>query len=98
VTLDQAAMAWTIFAIFATIIFAAALLFAWRVRHPLSPKVTDEMRASGLKWHRLPDGRWAEVCDFCGGNCGQCGLTSRIGCEVPASMSEMAKNLYKGSR
>ena len=34
---------------------------------------------------------WREVCDFCHGNCGQCGLTDRIG-NIPASMDAIVKN------
>lgn len=58
------------------------------------PKPADEP-LSGVKYVWL-SGEWRPVCDFCGGNCGQCGITSRVG-NVPASMSEMVKNLTKGA-
>lgn len=42
--------------------------------------------------------RWLYVCDFCGGNCGQCGDTGKYNrlnddIVVPASMDTMWKNL-----
>jgi hypothetical protein len=42
----------------------------------------------------LVKGEWREVCDFCRGNCGQCGLTSRIG-NVPANMDSMIDKLHR---
>lgn len=46
------------------------------------------LRENGLV---LKNGR--PVCDFCGGNCGQCGMTGIIG-NVPASMQTMVNSLY----
>jgi hypothetical protein len=49
------------------------------------------MRASGVTW-RFISGKWYMVCEFCGGNCGQCGLTGYVD-QIPASMVQMAKNI-----
>lgn len=59
---------------------------------PKFPPVTDEMSCRGLTWARTTDGKFIEVCDFCGGNCGQCGITSRVG-NVPFNMDRMVKKL-----
>ena len=60
----------------------------------LEPVVTEDMRLNGLVWARTTADEWIEICDFCGGNCGQCGLTSRLG-NVPASIERMAKNMQE---
>jgi hypothetical protein len=51
------------------------------------PKPVDD-RQAGLKWV-WSDPAWIEVCDFCGGNCGQCGITGRVG-NVPFNIEQMA--------
>lgn len=69
----------------------AVLLITWmdftiaeeRDSKPRRPLLTTEMRQAGLIWGRSGD-QWIEVCDTCGGNCGQCGITDRVG-NVPAS-------------
>ena len=59
------------------------------------PELTLEMMNRGTTWALITyaNGRkeWREVCDFCHGNCGQCGLTGRIG-NIPASMQAMIDN------
>lgn len=61
------------------------------------PPISTEMQRLGLTWAYITDpngpasnGRWIEVCDFCGGNCGQCGMTGRIG-NIPFDMERMIK-------
>lgn len=54
------------------------------------PEVTQEMKNRGTTWRKLEDA-WVEVCDFCGGNCGQCGLTGRLG-NIPASFERIVNN------
>ena len=54
------------------------------------PEVTDEMRHNGFIW-ALFEGEWREVCEFCHGNCGQCGITGRVG-NIPASMQAIIDN------
>lgn len=53
-----------------------------RVFNP-KPKVTQQMFLRGTTWRkgktREGGETWIEVCDFCGANCGQCGLTERLG-------------------
>jgi hypothetical protein len=53
------------------------------------PELTPRMKAHGLVWARIP-GKFIPVCDFCGGNCGQCGITSIVG-NVGFSMKRMAE-------
>lgn len=53
------------------------------------PELTELMRMKGLVWRRIP-GRWILVCDFCGGNCGQCCLTDTVG-NVGFDMQRMAE-------
>ncbi len=65
------------------------LLTRWRERKfkgqytPWRPKRTEEMRRREVVWAlaTYQDGSksWIWVCDFCGGNCGQCGMTSIVG-------------------
>lgn len=45
----------------------------------IAPPITHEMKMRGTAWARTVDGGWREVCNFCGGNCGQCGMTERLG-------------------
>lgn len=45
----------------------------------IAPVRTHEMRSRGTIWAKTATGGWREVCDFCGGNCGQCGMTERLG-------------------
>lgn len=52
------------------------------------PNLTRE----GTKLIWLND-KWIEVCDFCGGNCGQCGWS--VGSGIPASMNTMIESLHK---
>lgn len=61
---------------------------------PELPPVTADMKARGLAWRKI-DGEFCLVCGFCGGNCGQCGLTHRIG-NIPADMQTMIDNLNGG--
>lgn len=55
---------------------------------PSKPEPTRQ----GTKFRWIDNG-WVEVCDFCGGNCGQCGWS--IGSGVPASMDSMIEGLHK---
>jgi hypothetical protein len=69
-------------------------LFQRASYQPLStPLITDEMKDCGLVWRRFENGSLHAVCDFCGGNCGQCGLTARIG-NVPFDFDRMIHNLH----
>lgn len=47
------------------------------------PKQTKEMDQRGTTWRKAKNDKgqeqWVEVCDFCGANCGQCGMTARLG-------------------
>lgn len=58
------------------------------------PPVDLIMSQKGLIWRLVEysDGsrQWRKVCDFCGGNCGQCGLTDTIG-NIPFSLDRMVK-------
>jgi hypothetical protein len=55
----------------------------------VAPPRTHEMKMRGTVWALMrtgypdddgvPDVQWREVCDTCGGNCGQCGMTERLG-------------------
>lgn len=58
----------------------------------LWPEVTEQMKSRDLVWARANDGTFHPVCNFCGGNCGQCGVTWIVG-NVPASMDRMISNL-----
>ena len=53
----------------------------------MAPQVTDEMRRLGLVWKQVDD-EFIQVCYTCGGNCGQCGITGRIG-NVPPSLDRI---------
>lgn len=64
------------------------------LRKPLKPALTEEMRKAGLMWAKV-GGEWREVCNFCGGNCGQCGITGRIG-NVPFSLERMISKVEAG--
>lgn len=55
-----------------------------------NPKPADD-KAAGLMWVLSTDREWMEVCDFCHGNCGQCGITGRVG-NVPASLQAIVDN------
>ena len=39
--------------------------------------------ADGFVWRKV-EKVWRQVCDTCGGNCGQCGITGRIGNIAPS--------------
>lgn len=57
------------------------------------PKPKDDARA-GLRWIWSEElQKYIEVCEFCGGNCGQCAITARVGHCIPPSMSLMVNNL-----
>jgi hypothetical protein len=58
------------------------------------PEVTDDMRRSGITWAKTSTGDFIEVCDFCGGNCGQCGITGRVG-NIPFNFERIVKQLSK---
>jgi hypothetical protein len=45
----------------------------------IAPPRTFEMKMRGTIWAQTVEGGWREVCDTCGGNCGQCGMTERLG-------------------
>lgn len=60
----------------------------------IRPSRTERMKQSGLIWTKNVEGKWIMVCDFCGGNCGQCGLTSIVG-NVGFSMERMWNNIGK---
>ena len=62
--------------------------FFKRKRSRRSPVVTQEMRDLGTQWVRQRD-EWREVCGTCGGNCGQCGMTERLG-NIPVNLDEIA--------
>lgn len=64
------------------------LIRSLKLVRPIPPEITPEMKHLGLMWAYSTDGHWIEVCDFCGGNCGQCGLTSRIG-NVPFNFNRI---------
>ena len=66
--------------------------FILKIREMFEMRPSSPPTERGYRWI-WHDGRWHEVCDFCGGNCGQCGNTSRLGCGIPASMEVMARNL-----
>lgn len=58
------------------------------------------MRRNGLKYARVRGGGWAAVCDYCGANCGQCGITGMVGNFTNGSevaFGNIAKN-YEASR
>lgn len=44
-----------------------------------APPVTQEMVLSGVTWRKDADQKWIECCSTCGSNCGQCGMTARLG-------------------
>ncbi len=55
------------------------------------PVVAPEPRLGNrMRWI---DDQWVEVCDFCGGNCGQCGTS--VGAGIPFSMDTLIQNLHK---
>jgi hypothetical protein len=59
------------------------------------PPITPWMKDKGLTWAKVKDKNdFVMVCDFCGGNCGQCGMTSIIG-NVPFDMQFMVDNLMR---
>lgn len=49
-----------------------------RAKRPPMPAIPHDHVTVGLKWIWRVD-KWIEVCDTCGGNCGQCGITGRVG-------------------
>lgn len=53
---------------------------------PPMPKPTQQ--GTKFKWLNK---QWIEVCDTCGGNCGQCGWSIGIG--VPASMDVLIRKI-----
>lgn len=54
------------------------------------PKPNPTQPGTKFKWI---DNHWVEICDTCGGNCGQCGWS--IGRGVPASMDNLIQSLHK---
>lgn len=48
-------------------------------------------KLKGLMWVWSDEEGWYEVCDFCHGNCGQCGITGRVG-NRPYSLDAIVKN------
>ena len=61
-------------------------LFPWFFR---GHKDDDNYTADGPR--SLQEAQQGEVCDFCGGNCGQCGTS--VGQGSPASMAHMISRL-----
>lgn len=71
------------------------------------PPISEDMKRRGLTWKACLNSElplrgsitprivWREVCDFCGGNCGQCGLTGRID-NVPFDFQRIIDNATKG--
>jgi hypothetical protein len=57
---------------------------------PIAPPLTIEMKQRGTVWGRTVDGGWREVCDTCGGNCGQCGMTERLG-NMPVDLMRLVR-------
>lgn len=60
------------------------------------PYRTTLMKLKGVDWVSI-SGSWYMVCEFCHGNCGQCGLTGYVD-DVPFNMQAMVDNLQKGRR
>lgn len=58
-----------------------AKLFGPKFKQPLVfPPITPYMKDKGLVWARVGEtDDFIMVCNFCYGNCGQCGLTSIVG-------------------
>lgn len=50
-------------------------------------RAPDIVPPSGYMWRRLGE-VWRMVCDTCGGNCGQCGITGKIG-NAPVDLEHM---------
>lgn len=63
------------------------------IKHPIPPELTDRMIRAKFSWKLLPDGTWIEACDFCGGNCGQCGTSLGMDVRNQPSMDQMIKNI-----
>lgn len=61
-------------------------------KRPPMPKARP---GNAMAWMTGQDGtgEWVEVCDFCGGNCGQCGTS--VGMGVPPSMDRMVGKLQQ---
>lgn len=69
------------------------------------PPITPEMQALGFHWERkivwqrdehLGDHKslaWVEVCNTCGGNCGQCGTS--LGMGIAPSMDCVIESLNR---
>ena len=52
---------------------------------------------TGFKWsYNIFDNGWRIVCDTCGGNCGQCGLTDKLG-NIQTDLGTLIQNteMYK---
>jgi hypothetical protein len=64
------------------------LIRSWLLPKP--PPLTDEMKHNDLVWRAI----WVKACATCGGNCGQCGLTGKLG-NVPADMDNLIRSLEK---
>lgn len=64
------------------------------VKGGCKPYQTTLMKDKGVDWKNYSGG-WYMVCSFCGGNCGQCGLTGYVD-NVPAEMNIMADNTSVG--
>jgi hypothetical protein len=56
----------------------------------VAPPRSIEMVNRGTVWGRTVDGGWREVCDTCGGNCGQCGMTERLG-NMPVDLGRLVR-------
>jgi len=69
------------------LVMVACQLYAWWEGRP--PE-TLEMKQRGLTWGKL-NGEWIQVCDTCGGNCGQCGSSVAMG--IPPQMDRLIKHI-----
>lgn len=58
------------------------------------PPITEDMKRRHFTWAQTLDGEFIMVCDFCGGNCGQCGNTDTLG-NIPFSMDRMIEGLTR---
>ncbi len=53
------------------------------------PELTEQMKSLGFRWQKI-EGVWREMCNTCGGNCGQCGTS--LGAGTAPSLSSVVKS------
>jgi len=63
------------------------------VKGGCKPYQTTQMKDKGVDWKSYA-GKWYMVCDYCGGNCGQCGLTGYVDA-IPADMQLMINDMHQ---